>query len=106
MLMMFRFHFDNDNNQSTVVLMTGVGTEETGKDRHRYSLYKFSLIRNIFAIKVRAALTGGKFENDNSFGHFPHVTYYLWFGNSIRPFCIFKQKKIKINSIGIDEGCC
>ncbi|MBQ3748677.1 MAG: metallophosphoesterase [Kiritimatiellae bacterium] len=61
-----QIHYDNDNNQSTVVLMTGVGTAETGKDRHRYSLYKFSLIRNIFAIKVRAALTGGEFEDDNS----------------------------------------
>ena len=61
-----QIHYDNDNNQSTVVLMTGVGTEETGKDIHRYSIYKFSLIRNIFAIKIRAALSGGKFSDDRS----------------------------------------
>ena len=61
-----QIHYDNDNNQSTVVLMTGMGTDDCLRSCHRYSIYKLNLIRNVCAITIRKAMSEGTFTDDDS----------------------------------------
>lgn len=61
-----KIHYDNDDNQSMVVLMSGVGSEEQRRSVHRYSLYHLSMTRNVCSIQVRASLSKGVFKEDSS----------------------------------------
>lgn len=61
-----KLHYDNDDNRSTVVLMTGVGNDERMRAYHRYSIYHLSLPRNICSILVRASMCGRPFEDDRT----------------------------------------
>lgn len=61
-----QIHYNNDNNQSTILLMTGVVGEETDRITHRYSVYQLNLERNMCAMQIRSAKTGREFEDDDS----------------------------------------
>lgn len=61
-----KIHYDNDDNQSMVVLMSGVGSEEQRRSVHRYSLYHLSLTRNVCSVRVRASYSKGTFKDDDS----------------------------------------
>ena len=67
-----KIHFDNDDNQSMLVLMSGVGSEEQRKAIRRYSMYHISVTRNVCSVQVRAAKHKGEFDHDN--GLFPTET--------------------------------
>lgn len=61
-----QIHYNNDNNQSTILLMTGVVGEETSRITHRYSIYQLNLERNMCAIQIRSAKTDRDFNDDDS----------------------------------------
>ena len=61
-----KIHYDNDDNQATIVLMSGVGGEELRRAIHRYSIYHLSFVRNVCAISVRASRADGTFKPDES----------------------------------------
>ena len=57
-----------DNSQQRIMLMTGVGWQETQETVMRYSIYRLSLERNICQVSVRMAKEGRKFSEDSSLG--------------------------------------
>lgn len=65
--------YTNDNNKSTVMLMTGVGRPDYNKDHdtryllQRYSLYQMSFERNVCSINVRVSKCGEGFGWDDQF---------------------------------------
>lgn len=61
-----KIHYDCDDNQSMLVLMSGVGSEEQRRAIHRYSMYHLSMTRNVCSIRVRATLKGGKYKDDDT----------------------------------------
>ena len=61
-----KLHYDNDDNRSTVVLMTGVGSDERMRAYHRYSIYHLSLSRNVCSILVRSSTCGKPFKDDST----------------------------------------
>lgn len=63
-----KIHYDSDDNQSLIVLMSGVGGDELRRSIHRYSIYHLSLVRNVCAAIVRASQTNGAFKADDSIG--------------------------------------
>ena len=67
-----KIHFDNDDNQSMLVLMSGVGSEEKRRSVRRYSMYHLSVTRNVCSVQVRAAMHKGGFRQDD--GLFPTET--------------------------------
>jgi len=60
-----KIHFDNDDNQSMLVLMSGVGSEEKRRSIRRYSMYHLSVTRNVCSVQVRAAKHKGEFRHDD-----------------------------------------
>ena len=57
-----------DNSQQRIMLMSGVGWQETQETVMRYSIYRLSLERNICQVSVRMAKEGRKFSEDSSLG--------------------------------------
>jgi len=69
-----KIHYDNDDNQSMLVLMSGVGSEEHRRSMHRYSIYRLSMTRNVCSVQVRASFTKGEYKDDETL--FPTETSY------------------------------
>jgi len=57
-----------DNAQQMLMLMSGVGWQETQDTIMRYSIYRICLERNICQVSVRKASEGHKFGPDSSIG--------------------------------------
>lgn len=57
-----------DNAQQMIMLMSGVGWQETQDTIMRYSIYRICLERNMCQVSVRKASEGHKFGPDSSIG--------------------------------------
>ena len=89
-----QLHFTNDDNTSTLMLMTGVGRKISPDTKHRYSLYRLSAERNVIAARVRAikSSSDSAFKDDEElYSRFRnHGIKYVCFplkAHSIGTFC-------------------
>lgn len=86
-----QLYFTNDNDTSTLMLMTGVGRKISPDTKHRYSLYRLSAERNVIAARVRAIKSSANstFEDDE-------VLYSQFRTHGIKYVCF----PLKAHSIG------
>lgn len=63
-----QLYYTLDNSRQKVLLMTGVGWQESENTPMRYSIYRLSLERNTCQVKVRHTTEGAPFSSDDSVG--------------------------------------
>lgn len=63
-----QLYYTNENGHQKVMLMSGIGRQESRETNMRYSLYTLSLERNVCCIQSRGAKDGVGFDEDFSMG--------------------------------------
>ena len=59
-----QLYYNNDDSQSVLMLMTGIGRKEKLTDRQRYSVYRIGVERNSCSVEVLETKDGRTFSSD------------------------------------------
>lgn len=65
---MSQLYYTSENNHQKIMLMSGIGRQDTQHTFMRYSIYSISLERNVCAVQSRGATDGSRFAEDHAMG--------------------------------------
>lgn len=65
---MSQLYYTSENNHQKIMLMSGIGRQDSQHTCMRYSIYNISLERNVCAVQSRGATEGSPFAEDHAMG--------------------------------------
>lgn len=65
---MSQLYYTSENNHQKIMLMSGIGRQDSQHTCMRYSIYNISLERNVCAVQSRGATDGSPFAEDHAMG--------------------------------------